>query len=216
MAKQIARLIAMQTAAWVALTAATWLVVTAAFAAAGEHLQAWDDGAIAWVASHERETLTALSDAVTDLGKPSAAIPLTAFAVLAFFFGVQRQRDAAWILLSCVGAGASYLVLLPIFGRPRPDAVEVSGLAMPSGHAVATLALALPVAIAAWRAWNRRGLWIGVPALALAILVGVTRPYIQYHYPSDVIVAWALTAVWVFVLDRFALPPHERWPVSER
>lgn len=209
MAKRIARALGTIVAAWVALTAATWVVVTVAFAVPGGPVQAWDQGVIGWVHQHNDDAFVALSHTVTDLGKPSASVPLTTFAVLAFGLGMRRRRDAAWILASCLGAGAAYLVLLPVLDRPRPETIEVDGLGMPSGHAIATLALALPVAIAAWRAWHWRGLWVGVPAVLLAIVVGVTRPYIQYHYPSDVIVAWAMTVVWVIALDRWLLPRPE-------
>ena len=77
--------------------------------------------------------------------------------------------------------------------RPRPRLpVGFSSLvtapdrfSFPSGHASASLALALPIALAV-------GFPIALPLIAFALLVGVTRCYLGVHYPGDVVAGWGL------------------------
>ena len=85
--------------------------------------------------------------------------------------------------------------------RPRPESAGVSPLAMtpdafsfPSGHACAAAALA--VTVSCWSlAW-------AIPAVALALLVGISRVYLRVHYVTDVVVGQvvgSLTALLVSV-----------------
>lgn len=193
--------------AWGALLAGTLALVWLGIAAAGDAIAAVDRDILRWLHARNHDGLMEACLIVTDLGKPSATVPLAAFASLAFW-GANRTRDGLWVFLSWLGAGTAYLVLMPIFERPRPELfVDSTGFGLPSGHAIATLSIALPSAIAAWRAWGPRATPIAVFALGVAFAVGVTRPYIQYHYVSDVLLAWLITAAWVFAVDRL-LPPH--------
>jgi undecaprenyl-diphosphatase len=79
--------------------------------------------------------------------------------------------------------------------RPRPS-VLLPGVhpliaipdhySFPSGHACAAMAIAMSVLLAEPLA--------GVPALLLALGVGVSRVYLRVHYPTDVLVGQALGA----------------------
>lgn len=205
------RLVAHALVAWVGFTCGTIALVGIVALVAGDQVQRWDEAVLGWLLDIQSPALLELSHVVTDLGKPAAAIPLTVFTLLAFWAAGLR-RDSLWLLLSYIGAGSAYLVLLPLFGRPRPDTYEVTGLALPSGHAVATLALALPAAITAWRTWRWKGMPIVIAGAAIVLLVGVTRPYIHYHYVTDVALAWVMTVAWVFVVDRWVLRREENLP----
>ena len=57
---------------------------------------------------------------------------------------------------------------------------EPDRFSFPSGHATASLAVALPYAVVF-------PLWAG-PLLLLALLVGFSRVRLGVHYPSDVLV----------------------------
>lgn len=194
---------------WATLVLVTAGLVWVIFTVGGSAVQAADEWALRQLHEAAVPWLRSASHDITVLGKPSAMVPLTAFAALAFW-GLGRPRDALWIVLSSVGAGSAYLVLLPLFDRSRPQMfVDPSGLSLPSGHVVAVFALMVPSAIAGWRHWGRRSWPLATLAVLLVVLISFTRVYIQFHWVSDVLLALVLSAVWVWWLDR-TLPRHGR------
>jgi undecaprenyl-diphosphatase len=64
----------------------------------------------------------------------------------------------------------------------------------PSGHAAASLSLALPVAGALPAS-------IGAAIVGLAAVVGVSRCYLGVHYPGDVVMGWSLALLGWWIAD---------------
>ena len=72
----------------------------------------------------------------------------------------------------------------------------------PSGHAGNTMAVFLSVAlIAAPPAWRRSAV---ILAIGLSVAIGLTRPYLGVHWPSDVIGGWSLGIVIALIAWRIA------------
>ena len=98
-----------------------------------------------------------------------------------------------------VAAGdlAAVRVVKPAVSRARPCKMDPehvphptgcgSGKSFPSAHAADTAAAA---AIVSWAAPRLSPL-----ALAIALLVGISRVYLGVHWPTDVLGGWALGAV---------------------
>lgn len=63
--------------------------------------------------------------------------------------------------------------LVPLIGKPRD-------YSFPSGHTASSFA-------AAWVLFRRLPKRFGIPALALAGLIGISRLYLGVHYPTDVL-----------------------------
>jgi membrane-associated phospholipid phosphatase len=117
-----------------------------------------------------------------------AAVGLTAAA----FDPPRRRRWLAAAALGPAAIGLNFAVKLAVRRRrPQLDGLPPLGrapssLSLPSAHATASFAAATAMS----RIAPRRA-----PALyAGATLMGITRPYLGMHYPTDVVVGAALGA----------------------
>ena len=140
----------------------------------------------------EQPTLTAGVAMLTVLGGAPVTLGLAGIASLVLLF---RRASAHALILALIVLTERWLVdgLKDWIGRPRPgfgvDWLPQS-LAYPSGHAANSMTAFLAVAlIAAPPAYRRVA---AVVAVALSILIGLTRIYLGVHWPSDVIGGWAL------------------------
>jgi undecaprenyl-diphosphatase len=138
---------------------------------------------------------------VTALG----SFPVAAAAVLAAALAVAaRHRWLDLLVLAC-GLGLSYAavhIAKAAYDRPRPagSLVDTALSSYPSGHAVYAVSLVAcaTVLVRAGTGWAVR---VGAEAVAIAlvVVVAVTRVYLGAHYLSDVVGGIALgVAVWAF------------------
>ena len=83
-----------------------------------------------------------------------------------------------------------------LIDRSRPSfdlhPVATHSSSFPSGHAGNSMAVFLAIALIAVPREQRRA--AVVAALAASFLVGLTRPFLGVHWPSDVVGGWALGA----------------------
>ncbi len=109
---------------------------------------------------------------------------------------VFRKTRSTGIMMLCA-MGCALLIgelgMKNIFCRLRPCIVDTSILlavdlpksySFPSGHTGSSFAAAFALFL-----WNKK--W-GIPALALAALIGFSRMYLFVHFPTDVLVGAAL------------------------
>ena len=106
------------------------------------------------------------------------------------------------VAAAATGAGVLSEALKRVFGRQRPELAlrlaKTIGFAFPSGHSAASAATYGAFALVlAGR--GHRGLARLVGTLVPAS-VGASRVYLQVHFPSDVVVGWALGAAWLGIL----------------
>lgn len=142
-----------------------------------------------------RPTLDSAMLLVTRAGG-AAVIVAMALAGGAWLAFRRRWLDAVFLVGAVGGASVVTAVLKRLVERNRPDVFQwltpESGYSFPSGHATASMALALAVVTLTW---NRRGRWaIAVVAIGAAVLVGASRIYLGVHYPSDVAAGWIVAA----------------------
>lgn len=142
---------------------------------------------------HSQPQLTSFVAVLTQLGSAYATLGLGALVSLWLLWRGNRGLAtllAATVVVERVTMDGLKLVI----GRPRPWFEAIPAMpqnsSFPSGHSGNSMAVFVAVAlIATPPAWRR-------PALALAIgasiLIGLTRPYLGVHWPSDVIGGWSL------------------------
>jgi membrane-associated phospholipid phosphatase len=152
---------------------------------------------------------------LTYLGATFLAVPVLAVTALAL---AVRRQTVRPLVAAVVGVA---LLLLTVFlgkiiiGRPGPGlaAVAPGGLgAFPSGHtatACVCLSLAVLLLVDGQPARVRR---IGLAALAAVwLLVGAALVWCDYHWFTDVVAGWALSALVLQVTWWAGRLPGSRW-----
>jgi undecaprenyl-diphosphatase len=161
----------------------------------------------------DHRTILALRDIRTDSPELTKLLVLITHSGSAYATIGGGLLVAVWLLLQRAWARAALLVgvvviermvmdgLKLLLARPRPtfDAhpVLTHSSSFPSGHSANTMAVFLAIALIAVPHRHR------VPAVTAAViaslLIGVTRPYLGVHWPTDVIGGWALglMSIWV-------------------
>ena len=142
---------------------------------------------------------------VTNLGQWQVLVTATALGLAWLLY--RRQVRAALLLLAITLAGRSLADLEKLaIGRHRPvdeaHLVVVKDLSFPSAHAANTMIVFLSLALLAAPPRYRR---LAVPlALIGTLAVGLTRPMLGVHWPSDVVGGWAFGAAWVLLTGALA------------
>lgn len=181
---------------------------------------AFDDlirGAIHSLASPR---LTAVMRAASLFGGPVVLIALGVIMVLAFL-AKGWKRGALLVVVTLAGAGLLNGLLKFSFARVRPAAFFDYPLpgspSFPSGHALYAASVFGGLAALLSPRLKHPALRLAVwsVAIALVLLVGVSRVYLGVHYPSDVLAGYSIGVIWVTAVafgDRLAR--HRRRPRS--
>ena len=159
------------------------------------------DRRILWtMAGARRAGLTRFMRGVTHVGDPFPAVATTLLLMSGLLPALQAAGEVA--ALALIISHCASQILKRAVCRSRPVFPDGTGsligapdcFSFPSGHASAALSVGLPVFLVLPPT-------VGVPALVLALLVGVSRCYLGVHYPGDVLVGWCLAAASVALVS---------------
>jgi undecaprenyl-diphosphatase len=151
---------------------------------------------------------------ITALGSFSV-LGIIVVLVFAYLLLVGKHRTGWFMVFAVVGGTIISTVLKMLFDRPRPDftgVAEVFTASFPSGHATVSAVVFLTIGAMLAEASPERQLkrfFVGV-AIALTLLVGVSRIYLGVHYPTDVLAGWSLGAAWALLCTTAAHFLRER------
>jgi undecaprenyl-diphosphatase len=159
-----------------------------------------------------------LAEYWSDLGNSLVAVPLLALCATVSAWAARRAgRDRWWAPLAAAGAAAVLLTATVVpakdaIARPGPSGAATGSTGLgyfPSGHAsTATVCLvtgAWLLSSAVAGRWARRVLALLTSVLCLG--VGAALIWRDYHWLLDVIGAWALAAMVVWCVARWAPRP---------
>ena len=159
----------------------------------------FDQPVMLWLQKHHSPRNTRIVRAVTELGGVTA-VPLVALAAAGYLRAVRGSRRPATLLtVSLVGSTVINSVLKILYRRDRPaffpHIVQEKSFSFPSGHAMASAALAACACVLAWPTpWRGR---VIAASMAYVPAVGVTRMYLGVHFPSDILAGWCVSLAWV-------------------
>ena len=169
----------------------------------------WDASVNEWFVTQRTTTLNTVTRWGSDLG---ATLTIVGFAlVAAVALAIARLSDAVrFLVISLVIEVSVFLISTVFVNRPRPDVprldVSPPTSSYPSGHTAAAIvlyvALALIVSSLTRSTFLRTVVWI--LAVALPIVVGLSRLYRGMHHPTDE-VASLLLAMGALLLGLLAV-----------
>ena len=156
----------------------------------------WDRAGLALADGLRGEALDSIMRLLTWLGSLLVLLPLVLIAGF-WLWRSGRRIEAGFVVVALVGASILSHVFKLWLSRPRPDLfpppVPVpEDWSYPSAHTmqVAAAALAWMIVLAP------RPPWVLVAAVAVAV-VGLSRIYLQVHFPSDVLAGALAAVLWV-------------------
>jgi membrane-associated phospholipid phosphatase len=159
----------------------------------------FDAPILTWFHSIVSPPLTTVALTLSFIGSVYVLGP--ALLIVLLWLWRMSKRSSLFFLVSFVGAVALNYGAKAFFGRLRPDLfAQLSPenyFSFPSGHAMASAAFfsALYFVI---RHHAPKWQWFAA-FLGLLLILGISlsRPYLQVHYPSDILAGWALSTLWV-------------------
>jgi undecaprenyl-diphosphatase len=193
-------------AAWVVVA---WVLILGAIVGLGELVTRDGNGNVLgdrtiphWLAAHRTPGLTRWSQVFSTLGAAQAILILTLATCVVFLAITRRWRPVIFVATLMVGEVGAFLAAAAVVRRPRPDVTHLDHhlptSAYPSGHTAAACCLYAAVAILV--IGHARGWWrwlFLVPAIAMPVLVGLSRMYRGEHHPTDVLGSLLFSALWL-------------------
>ena len=168
-----------------------------------------------WLAAHRTPGLTRWSEIFSTLGA-TQAILIVALATCVVFLAVTRHwRPVVFVAAVMAGELGAFLAAAAVVQRPRPEVTQLDQhlptSAYPSGHEAATCCLYVGIAILV--IGHARGWWrwlFLVPAIAMPVLVAMSRMYRGEHHPTDILGSLLFAALWLTATIALIKPSADR------
>jgi undecaprenyl-diphosphatase len=144
-------------------------------------------------------------------GLTAAATAPAIFAIAIIFIGylffVKRLRSAYILIGALVSQVLLYEILGQIFRRVRPSGVDVVAYGVhsssfPSGHAASSAVVSLVIVyLLSKHVSSVVSRTLMIIASVFVVAVAVSRVYLGFHYPTDILGGW-LVALFVFLIAK--------------
>jgi membrane-associated phospholipid phosphatase len=184
---------------WASLLAVFYIFIELAGEVFEQERFDFDAPILTWFHSIASPPLTNLALALSFIGSVYVLGPALIF-ILMWLWRVSK-RSSLFFFVAFVGAVGLNYAAKAFFGRVRPDLFAQlspeSYFSFPSGHAMGSTAFFLSLYFVI-RHHAPKWQWLaGLLGLLLTLGISLSRPYLQVHYPSDILAGWALSTLWV-------------------
>jgi len=160
---------------------------------------------------HLPTSLKPVMEAFSNLASVNATLAIV--VVWFVFLLVLKRWKFALTMLAALTAMPLFGILKLLVKRSRPDPSVIVQFgfhndSFPSGHATASAIVYLTIAYLAQKSLSRR--WSRVVsglAIFLVVAIGVSRIYLGFHFPTDVLAGW-LVAIFVFLIVKRVADGH--------
>ena len=159
---------------------------------------------VRWFANNRTPFLNGLFYYITYLG--AEAVPVIILSFLLWKVKYAIFLGAANVIVSIVIRFLKNIVF-PTYSRPKiffeelgemitfVDGVHLNSyFSFPSGHSASGFALFFGISLMLHRKW------LGIPAFILALIVGLSRPYLVQHFFVDIYVGAIISVVLTFLI----------------
>jgi undecaprenyl-diphosphatase len=168
-----------------------------------------------WFAARRTPGWTHWSLIFTTLGATTAILVVGVITCVVFLVVTRRWRPVIFLAVVMFGELGAFLAAAAVVKRPRPTVTHLDQhlptSAYPSGHVAATTCLYVAIAILV--IGHARGWWrflFLIPAIAMPVLVAVSRMYRGEHHPTDVLASLLFAALWLTATTLLIKPDEAR------
>ena len=167
----------------------------------GENEDWFDTRVFNFLKGHSSHATIIFFKYITFLG--STYFLLSAYIVVVSYLLIKhRKTDAIDIAIIGITSFLLLQVLKTFFARHRPDLPLFNALtnySFPSGHALSSFIFCSVLIRLTWKShWNIKWKYLlSVLLILLALLIGISRIVLRYHYASDVLAGFCLGFAWV-------------------
>jgi membrane-associated phospholipid phosphatase len=133
------------------------------------------------------------------LGTNWTLLPITILTVLWLVLRQKRVHEAVYLAVVQIGSNSLNPAIKFLYDRERPDIIQKRGqfdwAAYPSGHAIASVAVLMTLAIVLYRVKGWR--WPAFVITPVLLVSLISRVYLGVHWPTDVIGGMLIGGVWL-------------------